>query len=172
MAMIAVACPWPYIMKWCYVIYVSFYQFSANFDLQAPSQVTGVSLSKVVRQGRPTLRVSWIPAQSNVTIIDYNVQYRRSGIIDWGSQVIVSPPITFVILPALNVGTEYDVRVRAVSAARGEWSEVQTERTFSSEHTIYSYIHFIRYSCLVAHDNILIISAIKSAIHINLHVLY
>ena len=45
------------------------------------------------------------------------------------------PSVTSTPLPALNAGTEYDVRVRAVSDAEpGEWSEVQTERTFSSEH--------------------------------------
>ena len=45
-----------------------------------------------------------------------------------------SPPATFTIVTALDAGTEYNVRVRAVSAVgAGEWSVEQTERTFNSE---------------------------------------
>ena len=110
--------------------------FSVSQDSQAPSKVTGVSLSKTVRQGRPTLRVDWTAPQSNVTISEYHVQYRRSGIVTWGAQVTATPPATSTPLSALEAGTEYDVRVRAVSAAEeGEWSEVQTERTFNSKFT-------------------------------------
>ena len=96
--------------------------------------MTGVSLSKAVREGRPTLRVSWTAPQSDVNISQYHVQFRRSGATVWGSHVAIEPPIPSAILPALDAGTEYDVIVRARSAAGdGEWSEVQTERTFNSE---------------------------------------
>ena len=101
--------------------------------------MTGVSLSKAVRQGRPTLRVDWTAPQSDVTISEYHVQFRRSGTTAWGSQVTTIPPSTSTILPALNASTELDVRVRARSAVgEGEWSEVQTERAYNSEHNIYS----------------------------------
>ena len=83
--------------------------------------------------------MSWTAPQSDVTISWYHVQYRRSETLYWDSQVTVRPPSTSTILPALNASTELDVRVRAVSAAGdGRWSEVQTERTFSSE-----YIHHV-----------------------------
>ena len=119
--------------------------------VQAPSQVTGVSLSKVVRQGRPTLRVSWTAPQSDVTISEYQVQYRRSGNTFWSTQVTATPPDTNTTLPALDAGTEYDVRVRARSAAgEGEWSEVQTERTFNSEHMLY----ILRHAAFVKHVNL------------------
>ena len=134
-----VANPWPHIMKWCFICFVNSLH---TLDLQAPSQVTGVSLSKEMRNGKPSLRVNWIAPQSDVTISEYRVQYRRSGTTAWGSQVTAAPPATSAYLLALDAGTEYDVRVRAVSAAReGEWSEVQTERTFNSEHrvSIYAY---------------------------------
>ena len=112
--------------------------FDVNFlpALLAPSQVTGVSLSKALREGKPALNVNWIALQRDVTISEYQVQHRRSGTTAWGSQVTAIPPATSTQLPALDAGTEYDVRVRAVSAAgEGEWSEVQTERTFNSEFT-------------------------------------
>ena len=105
--------------------------------LQVPSQVTGVSLSKAVRQERAALRVTWTTPQSNVTISQYQVQYRRNGATSWGSQLTISgsPPATSAILTRLDAGTEYNVRVSGVSelGAAGEWSVEQTERTFDSE---------------------------------------
>ena len=135
---------------------LSLLPFSASLDPLAPSQVTGVSLSKEVRQGRPALTVSWTAPQSDVTISVYNVQYRKSGTIAWGSQVTATPPATSTQLPALDAGTEYDVRVRARSAAEvGEWSEVQTERTFNSKFTCIIccyqlHVNYVQcaYSCL------------------------
>ena len=104
--------------------------------LQVPSQVTGVSLSKAVRQGRAALIVAWTTPQSDVTITQYQVQYRRNGTTSWGSQLTISgsPPGTATILTGLDAGTEYNVRVRAVSVFEtGGWSVEQTERTFDSE---------------------------------------
>ena len=117
----------------CKQCFVSFY-FNSLPALLAPSQVTGVSLSKAVRQGRPALRVSWTPPQSNVTISEYHVQYRKSGTTNWGSQATATSTATSVTLSPLEPGTEYDVRVIARSGNKttgeGEWSEVQTEKTF------------------------------------------
>ena len=115
-----------------------FISFSINslHALQAPPQVTGVSLSKAVRMGRAILRVTWTTPQSNVTISRYQVQYRRNGTTAWDSESAISssPPATSTILTGLDAGTEYNVRVRAVSGAgAGEWSVEQTERTFDSE---------------------------------------
>ena len=77
--------------------------------------------------------MNWTTPQSDVTIFEYHAQFRRSETLTWGSQVTAIFPYT--ILPALNASTEFDVRVRAVSAAGdGEWSEVQSERTFNSEY--------------------------------------
>ena len=99
--------------------------------------MTGVSLSKEVRKGRPTLREIWTTPHSCATISVCDVQYRKSGVNFWDSLVTAIPQTTSTPLPALDAGTEYDVRMRAVSAAEpGEWSEVQTERTFDSENII------------------------------------
>ena len=117
---------------------VYFISFSINslHALQAPSQVTGVSLSKAVRMGKAILLVTWTIPQSDVAISQYQVQYRRNGTTSWGSQLTMSgsPPATSAILTRLDAGTEYNVRVRAESAVgAGEWSVEQTERTFYSK---------------------------------------
>ena len=110
--------------------------FSTSKALRVPSQVTGLSLSKEVRLGRPTLRVTWTAPQSHLTISQYQVQYRRSRDALFGNERTIpgSPPLTSTILTGLDAGTEYSVRVRAVSAVGpGNWSVVQTERTDRSE---------------------------------------
>ena len=86
--------------------------------------------------GTPALRVAWITPLSEVAICQYEVQYRRNGTTDWGSQVTISgsPPANSTILTGLDAGTEYNVRVRAESdVGRGMWSVEQTERTFDSK---------------------------------------
>ena len=102
---------------------------------EVPSQVTGLSLSKAVFSGLPALWANWTTPQSDKPISTYIVQYRIHGTTTWGSQRTISgsPPRSFAILP-LAAGTEYNVRVRAVSAVgAGDWSAVQTERTYMSE---------------------------------------
>ena len=105
-----------------------------------PSQVTGVSLSKAVRSGLPALRVTWVTSQSEVAFSQYQVQYRKSWDTVWSSELTISgsPPLTSTVLTGLDAGTEYNVRVRAVSAAGvGMWSVVQTVRTHGSEFFIF-----------------------------------
>ena len=108
--------------------------FNSLQTLQAPSQVTDVSLLKVMQQGSPALVVTWTAPQTDVNISVYQVQYRRSESILWGSQVTISGSCpancTSTVLTGLDAGTEYNVRVRAVSElGAGEWSVEQTERT-------------------------------------------
>ena len=101
-----------------------------------PFQVTGVSLSKIMRLGQPALRVTWTAPQSNLNISQYKVQYRKNWEARWDSDITIpgSPPPTSTILTRLEAGTEYSVRVRAVFAVGpGNWSVVQTERTDRSE---------------------------------------
>ena len=80
--------------------------------------------------------LTWTVPQSDVNITQYKVEYRRNGTTSWGSQVTISgsPPATSTILTGLDAGTEYNVRVRAVSAVgAGVWSVEETESTFDSE---------------------------------------
>ena len=102
--------------------------------MTVPSQVTGVTVSKAVRSGRPALRVTWTTPQSDVSISEYQVQYRRSGTTSWSSAASVSGSTTSTYLEELVAGSEYQVHVRAVSAiGNGMWSEVQSETTYRSE---------------------------------------
>ena len=80
------------------------------------------------------------------------MQYRRNGTTSWDSEAAISgsPPATSAILTGLDAGTEYNVRVRAVSDGFvvGMWSIEQTERTFNSElyasSTVMMYmVHFL-----------------------------
>ena len=75
----------------------------------APGQVTGVAVASEVRQ----LRVTWNQA-SDAT--GYQVQW-RSGNQDFGSDreaVVAGGATTAYVIPSLNAGTEYTVRVVAV----------------------------------------------------------
>ena len=65
------------------------------------------------------------------SLSQYQVQYRITGATGWGDQVTVQPNSTSTLLPKLYGVTKYDVRVRALSTIEnGEWSAVQTERTY------------------------------------------
>ena len=84
----------------------------------------------------PALRVTWTPAQSDVVISQYQVEYRRSETTSWdnATTLSVSSLVTSTVLTGLDACTEYTVRVRAVSAAgHGNWSVEYTEITFCSE---------------------------------------
>ena len=110
--------------------------FHCNISWTAPSRVTGAILTKTEVSGTPALRVTWTIPQSDLAISQYQVQYRRSGTTFWGSQVTISgsPPANPTILTGLDAGTEYTVRVRAVSEiGAGEWSVEQTGIISESE---------------------------------------
>ena len=97
--------------------------------------MTGVAVSKTIGSGKPALSVTWnTPQSSDVPISHYQVEYRKSG-TNWRAAMPVSPgSITSTTLEALDVGTVYEVRIRAVSAIEnGTWSRVESETTYKSE---------------------------------------
>ena len=104
-------------------------------SLTAPSRITTVSLTKIMLERyKPSLTVTWTEPQSDVSISSYQVEYRKSEDTQWIRRPILSGSMTFTNLPALTAGAVYSVRVRAVSAVRdGNWSIVQTERTYKCE---------------------------------------
>ena len=105
--------------------------------------MTGVSLTKAIRGGAPSLWVTWTAPQHNVNISVYHVQYKIEGSTEWDNQVTVAGNIALVI--SLKPGTEYNVRVKATFSDRSieRWSLVTTERTYDSEwHNLHSY-HYI-----------------------------
>ena len=91
-------------------------------------------MSKAIHLGKPALRVTWTTPQSDEPISQYHVEYRRSG-TNWRAANLVSPgSITSTLLEALDAGTVYEVRMRAVSAiGNGTWSRVESETTYKSE---------------------------------------
>ena len=96
--------------------------------------MTGVAVSKAIRSGRPALRVTWTTPQSDVTISQYQVQYKKRS-TDWrAANPVSSASTTSTLLEALDAGTVYKVRIRAVSPiGNGPWSEVESEVTYKSE---------------------------------------
>ena len=103
--------------------------------LKVTPNVTDVTVSKDVKDGKPSLRVTWKALQNVTNLLEYHVEYRRNGTLSWeDNRVSAQPSTTSTLLPALLPGTTYNVRVRAVSAAgEGEWSVVHTETTCNSE---------------------------------------
>ena len=96
--------------------------------------MAGVAVSKALHSGKPALRVTWTTPQSDVTILEYEVQYKQRS-TNWRAANLVSTvPTTSTILEALDAGTMYEVRIRAVSAiGNGTWSEVESGTTYKSE---------------------------------------
>ena len=110
--------------------------------LIVPSQVTNVTLSRVVRSGAPALRVTWTTPQSDTAITHYRVRHRKSGMKDWTTRTVSgSPPRTVTYLESLSLGAVYEVQLQAESAiGRGNFSEVQTATAFDGEEL---YIHVL-----------------------------
>ena len=102
-----------------------------RIPLSAPSRINSITLTKRVNTG-PALEVNWAIPQTDLAIFQYKVQYKIRGTTAWDSVTIRgSPPLASTILNELHAGTEYSVRVQAVSAAGdGVWSAVQTKRTY------------------------------------------
>ena len=99
-----------------------------------PSQVTSIAVSNAVHLRKPALRVTWTTPQSDVVISQYHVQYRKVG-TSWRSvSPVTSGSTTSTVLEALDAGTAYHVRIRAVSViGNGMWSSVESETTYMSE---------------------------------------
>ena len=98
-----------------------------------PSQISRISLTKPTGYETPALRVSWTSPKSEVAIFQYWVQYRKSEDTHWKMRII-SPPATSTDITGLDAGTNYSVRVRAVSdVGSGNWSEEQTKNTYNCE---------------------------------------
>ena len=96
-----------------------------------PSKVTNVSLTVF----ETSLNVTWTIPQSDMTITQYQVQYRTDETTSWSScpSLSGSPPATSTVVNGMNYGSEYKVRVRARSAVgAGQWSEEQTQRIGSA----------------------------------------
>ena len=82
---------------------------------------------------QPSLNVSWTAPQNDRTIQYYQVDYRVSGSTTW-STMSPNPTTASTTLENLQLGTTYEVRVRAVSdVGNGAWSETSSAETYASE---------------------------------------
>ena len=93
-----------------------------------------MNLSKDISMSKPALRLSWTTPQSDVAVSQYQVEYERQGTSRRAVSIVSSGSSTTTLLQALEAGTAYEVRIRAVSAiGNGEWSIKVSERTYISE---------------------------------------
>ena len=93
-----------------------------------PSQVNAF-LFTAMKEEKSALWVNWTAPQSELPILQYEVQYRkvRSRASAWVSALRItgSPPQTSTYLKGLFTDTSYLVRVRAASAVGyGNWSSI------------------------------------------------
>ena len=103
----------------------------SNILLTEP-KVTNVSVTTSVENGNATLNVFWTISQSELSISEYEVEYRTSDAKSWinSTRLSISPPTNTTVLTRLDAGVEYIIRVRALSEiGAGSWSEEQTTVT-------------------------------------------
>ena len=93
--------------------------------------MTNVTVSKAVRSGRPALRVTWTVPQSDASISQYQVQYKRRVVSSRSMSDTVPSATTVSYIEDLLADSQYQVQVRAVSTiGNGLWSVVQSEETY------------------------------------------
>ena len=97
--------------------------------------MASVAVSKATHSKKPALRMTWTTPQSDVTIFQYQVEYRRQRSSFWIKvNTVASNSTTSTHLKALDAGTVYEVRIRAVSTiGNGPWSRVESEKTYVGE---------------------------------------
>jgi hypothetical protein len=87
-----------------------------------PSQVTGLAVDST---GDGTIDLSWSAPASDAAITNYRVEYTPSG--GSAAEVLVGSAATSYQLTGLTNGTEYSVRVAAISAGgQGDYSVTVT----------------------------------------------
>ena len=91
--------------------------------------VTGLAITAEFINNQPSLSISWTAPQSDHTIEYYQVDYRVRDSTTW-STVSPNPTTTSTTLENLQLGTTYEVRVRAVSdIGSGTWSDTSSRTT-------------------------------------------
>ena len=98
--------------------------------------------------GRAILSITWSAPASDIPIQNYEVQYRVNGTASWVT-LSPNPTTTSANLLNLQLGTVYQVRVRAVSdLGNGAWSNSVLGTTFDGKDIyIHKYIYVYTYVC-------------------------
>ena len=118
-----------------------------------PAKVSGVTLTKAVRSGRPALIVRWTRHNINERVTGYQVQYRRGTTGEWREKR-VSSVLTSTYLENLDIGTIYQVRVNALSdIGDGPVGDIRVHATYrgmAKYCVIITYITYLNYYYLLA----------------------
>ena len=109
-------------------------QLGISINCIVPSQVTNLTVSKAASLGKPALKVNWTTPQSDLAITQYQLEYIKGAIKQNVVIPVSSGSNTSTVLEALDAGTAYLVRIRAVSViGNGKWSSVESETTYAGE---------------------------------------
>ena len=95
--------------------------------------LTTNQVTRTVTSNRPSLQVTWSAPSSDRTITSYKIQYRRGTSGSWTGRTS-NGNTRMVTLERLQLGTLYQVRVRAVSdLGDGAWSDTVSRTTFNGK---------------------------------------
>ena len=98
-----------------------------------PNKVTLTinQVTRTVTSNRPSLQVTWNAPSSDRTITSYKIQYRIGSNGIWMERTSTGNT-RMVTLENLQLGTLYQVRVRAVSdLGDGAWSNIVSKTTYN-----------------------------------------
>ena len=107
--------------------------------LSAPAAIRTPLVSRIVYGGKPGLSVYWAQPESDHPITHYIVEYKEYTSAEWTSQTI-DPTKRTAMVYNLKPGTNYNIRVSAVSDLGSGRSSASNKRTFRGKHT---YIHVV-----------------------------
>ena len=96
--------------------------------------MTANQVTRTVISNKPSLQVTWNAPSSDRPITSYKIQYRSGTSGSWMER-ISNGNTRMVTLENLQLGTLYQVRVRAVSdLGDGAWSNVVNMTTLNSKY--------------------------------------
>ena len=88
-------------------------------------------VTRTVTSNKPSLQVTWSVPSSDRTITSYKIQYRSGTSGSWMERTS-NGNTRMVTIESLQLGTMYQVRVRAVSdLGDGAWSNIISRTTFN-----------------------------------------
>ena len=104
-----------------------------NILFVVPNKVslTTNQVTRTVTSNKPSLQVTWNAPSSDRTITSYKIQYRSGTSGSWMERTSTGNT-RMVTIENLQLGTLYQVRVRAVSdLGNGAWSNTVSVTTFT-----------------------------------------
>lgn len=120
-------------------------------NTEVPAKMSGVSAVRGVSSGRPIIRITWSPPESDKPVEKYYLQYRQAT-SNW-TGITLNHAETSTVLSGLDKGTVYHMQVRAISiAGPGPFSDLQQVITYDGKNCedacILCRLHVIPYMSL------------------------